>query len=772
MMARGALIVLAALMALSGVGLAWGGVVLIIHGGSWYYLFAGLALIASAWGLYRRAAYAFAVFGALLAVTLVWALWEVGLDGWALVPRLVAPLVLGAILLLPFVRRQGGQRHSAAIGVPALAIILAIGAAGLASPPDHADLPGAMALAEAPGADGDWKHWGRTLDGNRNSPLAQITTDNVGKLQLAWSFTSDVAPTAFHSFQATPLAADGRLYVCLDRNVVIALDQETGRQVWRYDPKADLTGVFSPICRGVSWFEAPPGTKDCPHRVLFGVADGRMMALDAATGQPCQTFGNHGAVDLKAGFGPMEKGDYFPSSPPTVVGGLALINGWVNDGMHVNEPSGGVRAFDALTGQLRWVWDSGRPDPARPLAPGETYTRGAPNAWGVYSADEALGLVYLGTGVQTPDYFGMGRTPEAQAYSTSIVALDIATGKPRWHFQTVHHDIWDLDVSGQPVLTDLTVQGRTIPALIESTKRGQFFVLDRRTGTPIYPVTERKVPQGAVPEERPSPTQPYSAAFANVADPPFTEKQMWGATPFDQLWCRIAFRKARYDGDFTPPGTRDAIFYPGSAGGSNWGSSTVDAPRGLLIANALHMPDIGHLIPRAEADRMAAQSGSGGHASAFIFPQTGTPYGMTRGVFLNPLGVPCKQPPYGTLTAIDLATGKVRWSKPLGTAVAAGPLGLESHLPFVMGAPNLGGSIATAGGVVFIAATQDRVFRAIDTGNGRELWHYGLPAVAAATPMTFRSARSGRQFVVIAAGGHPALPGPKVSEILAFALPK
>ena len=771
-MARIMTIVLTISMALAGAALAWGGVILIGNGGSWYYLLAGLALIATAWGLLRKKPFAFPLFGLLLWGTLVWALWEAGLDGWALVPRLVAPSVLGLILLLPFVRRQSGQARARIIGLPVLAIVLTFVAAGLRSDSATQPLEGAAPLAQSPDANGEWKHWGRDLGGNRFSPLGDITTANAAKLELAWEFKSDVEPFAFHSFQATPLAADGKLFVCLDRNVIVALDQENGKQVWRYDPKPNLEGVFSPICRGVSWFEAPAGTQDCPKRILFGVADGRMMAVDSETGQLCRSFGKDGAVDLKAGFGEMAKGGYFPSSPPTIVGGLALINGWVNDGMQVNEPSGGVRAYDALTGGLRWVWDSDRPDPSKPLVAGETYTRGAPNAWGVYSADEALGLVYLGTGVQTPDYYGMGRTPGAEKYSTSIVALDIASGKPRWHFQTVHHDIWDLDVSGQPVLTDLTYQGKTIPALIESTKRGQFFVLDRRTGTPIYPVTERPVPQGAVPEERPSPTQPFSAAFANVADDRLTEQQMWGATPFDQLWCRIAFRKARYDGEFTPPGTRNAIFYPGSAGGSNWGSTTLDAARGLLIANSLHMPDIGRLIPRAEADRMAAQSGEGGHASAFVWPQAGTPYGITREVFLNPLGVPCKQPPYGKLTAIDLKTGKVRWSKPLGTAVAAGPLGLESHLPFTMGAPNLGGSIATAGGVIFIGATQDRMFRAIDIGNGSELWRYSLPAVAAATPMTFRSAKSGRQFVVIAAGGHPALPGPTGSSIMAFALPK
>jgi glucose dehydrogenase len=388
----------------------------------------------------------------------------------------------------------------------------------------------------------------------------------------------------------------------------------------------------------------------------------------------------------------------------------------------------------------------------------------------VFSADPALGLVYFGTGVTTPDYFGAQRTPQQEEFATSIVAVDVATGKPRWHFQTVHHDIWDYDIGSQPVLADLTIEGAKVPALIGPTKRGQYFVLDRRTGAPIYPVTERPVPQGAVPGETPAKTQPYSS-FPDRAGGRLSEARMWGATPLDQLWCRLTFRKARYDGDFTPPSTRRTIFYPGSAGGSNWGSVTIDTARGLMVTNTLYMADIGRMIPRAEADRMMAAYGEGSKAAAFAFPQKGTPFAMDRTVFLGPLGVPCQQPPYGRLSVFDLKAGKVVWSKPLGTAESAGPLGLELGLPIRMGVPNLGGSIATAGGVIFIGAAQDRVLRAVDIGNGKELWRYKLPAIAAATPMTFRS-RSGRQFVVIAAGGHPALPGPAGSSVLAFALPR
>jgi len=764
--------IVAVLMALAGLWLAWGGAQLIAAGGSWYYLPAGLALIACAAGLIWRRAFAYPLFGALLTITLVWSLGEAGLDGWALVPRLVAPLVLGLVLLIPWVGRGGGQRKGWLwVGVPVLASVASLVIAGLSGERLPAGLQGATPLAEAPGTDGEWKVWGRTLDGNRKSPLAQITPGNVGKLELAWSFQSDVEPYAYHSFEATPLAVDGKLFTCLDRNVIVALDQETGKQIWRFEAQPDLKDVFAATCRGVTWFEAPAGTAECPKRILFGVNDARMMAIDAVTGQRCISFGQNGEVDLKEGLGQIEKGITYPSSPPTVVNGVAMISGWVTDGLHVGEPSGGIRAYDAVTGKLLWVWDSGRPEPAKPLAPGETYTKDAPNAWGVFSGDPALGLVFMGMGVSTPDYFGAQRTPEAEMYSTSLVALDVATGKPRWHFQTVHHDIWDYDIGSQPILTDITYNGQKFPALIGPTKRGQFFVLDRRTGTAIYPIEERPVPQGAVPGDWTAKTQPYST-FANLAGPPLTEQRMWGATPLDQLWCRLTFRKARYEGDFTPPAAgRQAIFFPGSAGGSNWGSATIDAARGLLIANTLYMPDIGRMIPREEADRMMAAYGEGSKASGFAFPQKGTPFAMDRTVFMNPIGVPCLQPPLGRISAISLATGKVVWTQPLGTAKHAGPFGMSSMLPFRMGVPNLGGSVATAGGVTFIGAAQDRRIRAFDTGNGRELWSHEFPSIAAATPMTYRSP-SGRQFVVISAGGHPGLPGPAGGGIYAFALPK
>jgi quinoprotein glucose dehydrogenase len=760
---------LLAVMVIAGVALVLGGGELLAAGGSLYYLMSGAALVATAVGLAWRRNWAVPLYGLLLAATLLWGLWESGLDGWALVPRLVAPAVLGLMLLIPAVRRRSKTANAWWIAAPVLAIAAALGFAAIKSEPAGEGLEAASALPKPDPTGGEWRVWGHTLAGDRFSPLSQINTANVQNLKLAWRFDSNVPPFAFHSFEATPLAANRKLYICLDRNVIVALDQDSGREIWRFDPHAELTGVFAATCRGVAYYEAAEAIIECPKRVIFGVSDDRMMAVDAETGHPCRSFGNNDSIDLKAGLGPAPAGIAFPTSAPTIINGVAVLSGWVTDGLYVGEPSGVVRGYDAVTGALRWAWDSGRPDAQKPLGPDETYTNGAPNAWGAFSADEQLGLVYVPMGVSTPDYFGAHRSADAEKYATSIVALDVTTGNPRWTFQTVHHDLWDYDVAAQPVLVELPFENGRVPALIAPTKRGQFFVLDRRTGQPIYPVTERPVPQDPAPGEWTSKTQPYSS-FPSVAGGRLTEAQMWGATPFDQLWCRIKFREARYDGDFTPPGLRNSIFFPGSAGGSNWGSVAIDTARDLMIINSLYMPDIGRLIPRAEADRIGQYSKSA-HADAFAFPQKGTPYAMQRTIFQNPIGVPCLQPPYGRISVVDLKTGKTTWGRALGTAYHAGPFGMSSLLPINMGVPTLGGSIVTAGGVIFIGASQDRNFRAFDVSDGRELWRTALPSIGAATPMTFVSQGTGRQYVVIAAGGHPGLGGPKTSAVMAYALP-
>ena len=754
---------------MAGLAFAGGGLLLAIEGGSPYYLVAGIALLGSAALLLKGRRSSLYLYSGLLIATLCWSLWESGLDGWALVPRLVTLAVLGLGFLLPPVRRRCGNPRRSWIAVPAIICLLAIGfAAGIAGREDRSG-DKTVALEVEAKHPGEWQHWGRTLAGDRYSPLAQIHTGNVDELELAWEYKSDVPPFASfgnHMFQSTPLLVDNRLYTCGDRNVVVALDPETGGELWRFDPQLDLNGVFVTTCRGVAWFSAPEAA-ECPQRIIYGTADGRLLAVDARTGKPCRSFGKNGAADLHAGMGEIPPGALAVTSPPTVVNGVAVVGQFVSDFLsHHDSPSGVVRGYDAVTGELRWAWDVGNPDRTGLPPAGESYSRDTPNAWSVFSADEDLGLVYVPTGNSPPDFYGAHRSAASEKYSSAIVAIDVATGKPRWSFQTVHHDLWDYDVPSQPVLVDLPGPEGTVPALIAPTKRGQLFVLDRRDGTPVDEVVEKPVPQGVTPGDWTAPTQPYSTGFPSLAGEDLREDMMWGMTPFDQLWCRIKFRRTRYEGQFTPPSTDTHINYPGSAGGSNWGSVTVDRARRLVVANVLHMAETGRMVSRKQGEGLSHTR------DTTIYHQEQTPYVFRRRILLSPLGVPCQQPPYGRILVFDLESREPVWSKPLGTAAGSGPWGLEFKLPIPMGVPNTGGSIATAGGLVFIGAAQDRLIRAYDIGTGRELWQARLPAVGAATPMTYRSPASGRQFVVISAGGHSGIPGPSASSLLAFALPE
>ena len=394
------------------------------------------------------------------------------------------------------------------------------------------------------------------------------------------------------------------------------------------------------------------------------------------------------------------------------------------------------------------------------------------------SADEALGLVYVATGNSAGDYIGMQRRPFDESWSSAVAALDIETGRPRWKFQTVHHDLWDYDVASQPTLIDWPTPHGMRPALIQPTKRGEFFVLDRATGAPLLPVTEHAVPtRGAVPEERIAPTQPFSDALPSFRGAPVEEKSMWGITPLDQLWCRIKFREARYQGALTPPGLAPSIAYPGFLGGSNWGGVSVDLDRRLLIVNTNHVGNHVQMFTRAEADAMGVQALGIGNTRAKpeasgISPQAGGLYAVRALPFMSPIFAPCQQPPWGRISAVDLVTGKLVWSEPFGTARDSGPLGMASRIPFRIGAPNLGGAVTTRSGLTFIAAAQDNYLRAIDTETGRVLWRARLAAGGQASPMTYRSASSGRQFVAISAGGHTFLNTTKGDYVYGFALPK
>ena len=764
---------LGALLLAIGVAIALGGVRLLILGGSPYYLAGGLATAAAGWLTWRGRVAGGLIYAAFLLATLLWALWEAGLDGWQLMPRMVGPAVFGLAFFLPGIRRAMGRKAlaPALLGLTMIAITLGT---GLRSGPDDVAAVSLPAQTVAtPGNDGEWAAFGRDAAGTRFSPLAQITPANVARLEPAWTFRTGVVQGKMKSpLEATPIMVGGLLTLCTQTNVVIALDPETGREVWRFDPKVDPTGASTvTTCRGVAHHSAP-GAADCPERIITATFDARLIALDARTGKLCSGFGNGGTVDLKQGLGEVLPGFYYVSSAPTIVRGKIVLGGWVADNQSTDEPSGVIRAFDAVTGAFDWAWDAGNPVNAKGPPPGQWYTRSTPNSWAPMSGDEALGLVYVPTGGSAPDHFGAHRSAASLKYGSSVVALDVGSGAVKWSFQTTHNDLWDYDVPAQPTLFEANVNGEVIPALAQPTKRGELFVLDRRTGTPLARVEELPVPQrGHVPAEQLSPTQPFSTGMPNFRGENLTERLMWGLTPLDQLWCRIRFRELRYDGPVTPPGLDESLIYPSIGGGQNYGGVAIDPERAVMIVNSLYYGTIAQMVPRGETDRLRA-SAKGMHDFDLPLPMAGTPYGIRLSGLLSPLNVPCQAPPFGTLHAVDLKTRKLLWSRPFGTAQDSGPLGLAMGLPLPMGMQNFGGAMTTRSGLTFIGSVKERALRAFDTASGRELWKARLPASANANPMTYTSPTSGRQFVVVAAGGHVNLQSMPLSDtFVAFALP-
>ncbi|MBV1918100.1 MAG: pyrroloquinoline quinone-dependent dehydrogenase [Sphingomonadaceae bacterium] len=481
------------------------------------------------------------------------------------------------------------------------------------------------------------------------------------------------------------------------------------------------------------------------------------------TGKPCEDFGENGQVRLRDGLGVTSNGHYMVSSPPAIANGVAVIGGFVLDGYQTGMPSGVVRGYDVVSGERLWSWDSGAVDENWQPEPGEHYSRGSPNSWTVMSADPELGLVYVPMGNATPDYVGMHRTPEHDRYSSSVVALDSRTGKRRWHFRTVHHDLWDYDIGSQPVLFDMPMPGGSkIPALAQPTKQGDIYILDRRTGKPLTEVIERPVPKGNIPEERYSPTQPVSAGFPSpLQQETLREKDMWGMTPIDQLYCRILFRSADYTGRYTPPSTKRTIQYPSNLGVMDWGSATIGDGGKTLFVNSSEVALVVQLLSQADAKKQGRPN------NVFFSPQIGTPYAANPEVMESPLGVPCNAPPWGRLTAIDLASRTIKWQHPLGTSRDKAPLGIA-----VPGVPSIAGSVATAGGLLFIGATVDDYFRAFDTESGEELWRFRLPAGGQAGPISYVSDKTGRQYVIISAGGHHLMRTKKGDHVMAFALPR
>jgi quinoprotein glucose dehydrogenase len=754
----------AALLAAIGAIVGAGGIWLLAIGGSPYYALAGASVLIAAILTARADQRGAWLYAAFLIASTIWSLWEAGLDGWALTARLLAPAILGLGFGYPRLLASAGWAVRAPLLASALCLVT-IGVGAFQPYPAAAPFPQARQVA-AEAAGDEWSAYGGVVAGTRYSTLAQLTPDNVSRLEVAWTHSAGAIEAGARSpMQVTPIMVGDTLYYCAQTNAVIALDPETGEERWRFDPQVELPPRgFLVRCRGVSYHRS--NARECPERIVSATFDARLFALDARTGRLCSSFGDNGFVDLTEGLGEVQPGFYYVSSPPLIARGNIIVGGAVIDNMQVDEPSGVIRAYDVETGALSWAWDMGRPDARGAPHQGETYTRSTPNSWAPATADEALGLVYLPLGNPTPDYWGADRTPEEERFGSSVVALDAETGALRWSFQTMHHDLWDYDVPAQPTLVDIERNGQTIPALVQATKRGQLFVLDRRTGEPVLPVEERPAPQtGAAPGERLSPTQPYSVAMSSFGGV-LRERDMWGATPIDQLWCRIAFRRLRYEGEATPPGETASLVYPGVAGGMNWGGVSVDPVHGVAIVNSMDVAATNQLIPRAEADEMARRGGDAPQ------PMAGAPYAAQVSTFYSPLNAPCNEPPYGRLSAVDLRTGALLWQRSVGTIRDAGPLGIATHLPIPMGLPNLGGTLTTRGGLVFMGAVRERRFRAFDIRTGRELWSAALPNGGQANPMTYVSPTSGRQFVVIAAGGHPVLDMPAGDTLVAFALPQ
>jgi quinoprotein glucose dehydrogenase len=635
----------------------------------------------------------------------------------------------------------------------------------------------AALLFTPPAHAGDWPAYGRDPGGTRYTPLAQIDRTNVDGLRVAWTYRTgeleDAArvPWRNASLEATPILVDGTLYLCTTFTRVVALDPETGAERWAFDPGIDRGARRSDLaCRGVSAWrdrDADPAAA-CARRIVFGTLDGELIALDARDGKPCGGFGENGRVDLQRSVGGEPRpGRYAVTSPPAVVGDVIVVGSAIGDNQRADEMSGCVRGIDARSGRQLWSWDPvprRADDPARRTWEGDSADRtGAANAWSILSADPERSLVFVPTGSASPDFYG-GERKGDNLYANSVVALRAATGEVVWHFQTTHHDLWDYDVPAQPVLVTVRRDGRDIPAVAQATKMGLVFVLDRDTGEPLFPVEERPVPQTDIPGEQTSPTQPFPVLPPPLAPHGLSPDDAWGLTFWDRGRCRERIAALRSDGIYTPPSLEGTIIFPGNAGGTNWGSAAFEPGRGLLVTNTSRIPTVVRLVPRADFD--AVQAANPGKE---ISPQAGTPYGMVRefDALLSPLGLPCNPPPWGTLVAVDLGSGAIRWEVPLGTVRDLAPV----PVPIRWGTPNMGGPIVTAGGLVFIAATMDYYLRAFDVDTGEELWKGRLPAGGQATPMTYQLRPDGKQYVVIAAGGHGRMGTALGDSIVAFALP-
>jgi quinoprotein glucose dehydrogenase len=676
------------------------------------------------------------------------------------------------------------------------------------------------AQTTAPVAEG-WPTYGGDPGGQRFSKSSQINRDNVGQLHSVWTFhthavDTDAERVQLPSFETTPVLSGDTLYLTSPFDVVFALDARTGVERWHYDPKlSPLTPGGIVTSRGVSLWPsgaaAQPDSPACSHRVFLGTLDARLLALDAATGKVCAGFGDNGVVDLRRGVHFQNIGYYGMTSPPTVVGNVVVVGSTVGDNQQVDIESGAVRGYDAISGKLLWTWEP------LPWAENQKVRTGAGNVWGVISADPSLGLVYLPTGSAAPDIYG-GMRPGDNRDANSIVALDAATGKKVWAFQVVHHDVWDYDIPSEPILF---TWHSNVPAIAVTTKMGMIFLFNRRTGQPLVPVEERPVPQSDVPGEQTYPTQP----FQNI--PPLaplamsiTDVSSYQRPPADVDLCRKQLAGLRNDGMYTPASLKGSLNYPGPTGGVNWGGAAIDPATGILYANTNRIASVIRLVPRRTAEfelfgRMASSLIARKRFWAALFiaililcverrrtlnpgwaplvvvivgacvigsyrlydsrlrpallpqidhfgielsPQRKSPYLIERHPLVDSRGFSCTPAPWGGISAVNLNTLAKVWEKPLGTMIPGQQTGIR----------NFGGPIVTSSGLVITAGAEDLWLRVFDSATGEELQKLALPVPAVATPMTYTL--NGRQYIVVAAGGHGDGTVPLGDSLIAFAI--
>ncbi|MFH2980162.1 pyrroloquinoline quinone-dependent dehydrogenase [Enterobacter hormaechei] len=610
-----------------------------------------------------------------------------------------------------------------------------------------------------------WDSFHGQLNAQKYSPLTQITADNVGKLTKVWEFhTGDVSDgkgdTPATVWSATPIFANDTLYIGTPFDRLIALDPGTGKEKWHYDTKSSRKALTQPVLknRGVSYWQAknPVTGEACQKMVYMGTVDGKLFALDADSGKPCSGFANNGVLDLNQWNTVNAKYPLSVLQPPTVVGNHLLV-GWAGkDWAYAEAPPGTVFSVNAQTGKLEWTFEA---------IPAEIRKRtGTANVWTHMSADEANGLVYLPVSSPSPNYWG-GNRVDAIPLGTSTTALDINTGKVVWSRQWVHHDVWDYDINSAPTLMDITVDGKQIPALVQATKQGFLFVVNRLTGEDVWPIEERPVPQGdgSVQGEVLSPTQPFPTKPAPLLDQS-KKPEIWkladivGGGQCSRLWDNLT-----YEGMYTPPTTKGegTLTYPDSAGGVQWGGVAFDPQKQIAIVNTSHIVQYVKLYSREDYDNADKDSGN---ESGFA-PQEGAPYGMRLLVASNWLGMPCWQPPFGEIVALDMHTGDVKWRRPVGASQQYGFFMLESW-----GSPTIGGPAVTAGGVIFIGASMDAKVRAYSVESGEELWSDQAEAPAVANPSVYEY--KGRQYVAFVAGGNTILKDQVGDQVVVYALPE